>query len=121
MLTDRLRELEAESRKRSEAKAINDMEAVRERQLRAARYVQTRALEAMKALPAERAAKLASALSIGWKHELLLLGEPTERAASVEDVTRREVRDLLVGRDEEDDWGDGDGDPDHDDQPAPSQ
>ena len=132
---ERIAELERIAREQFEADARSEMKAVRERQLKAARALQGKALEMLRDLPAEKAIKAASALNVGWKHELLLLGEPTERAASVEDVTRREVRELLVGRDEEDDWGDGDGavgnapevegQPDergdHDDQPAPSQ
>jgi hypothetical protein len=58
---------------------------------------------------------------VGWRQELLLLGEPTERAANVEEVTRREVRELLVGSDDEDDWSDlagGEAGPDDDDERA---
>jgi hypothetical protein len=63
-------------------------------------------LEMLRDLPAERAIKAAPALSVAWKHELLLLGEPTERAANVEELTKREVRELLIGKGEEDDWSD---------------
>jgi hypothetical protein len=84
--------------------------------------LQGKALEMLRDLPAERAIKAASALGVAWRHELLLLGEPTERAANVEEVTRREVRELLIGSDEEDDWSDlvGD-DPGEDDGAAASQ
>ena len=104
---DRLRNLERRSRERSEHKALDDMDAVRQRQLKAARYVQTRALEAMRTLPAEKAARLASALSVGWKHELLLLGEPTERQSNVEEIIRREYEEWMSP--EEDDGAEGNG------------
>ena len=42
-----------------------------------------------------RMSATASALAIAWKHELLLLGEPTERTASIEEITRHEIRTLL--------------------------
>ena len=92
---DRLRNLEQQSRVRAERKSLDDMDAVRERQLKAARYVQSRALEAMQSLSPEKAARLAPALSIGWKHELLLLGEPTERQANVEEIIRREYAEWM--------------------------
>ena len=104
---DRLRNLERQSRERAEKKAIDDLDAVRERQLKAARYVQTRALEAMRELPAEKAAKLASALNIGWKHELLLLGEPTERQSNVEEIIRREFEEWMVPEEDDHDEGSG--------------
>jgi hypothetical protein len=93
---ERLRNLERQSRERSERKTLDEMDAVRERQLKAARYVQSRALEAMRALPAEKGAKLAAALNIGWKHELLLLGEPTERQANVEELIKREYAEWMA-------------------------
>ena len=99
----RIAELEQVAREQFEDEARSEMKAVRDRQLKAARALQGKAIEALRDLPPERAVKVASALSIGWKHELLLLGEPTERNANVEEVTRREVRELLVLNDE-DDW-----------------
>ena len=75
----RLRRIEREARERTERKAVDDMEAVRERQLKSARYLQARALEALRDLPPAQAGRVAQALNIAWKHELLLLGEPTDR------------------------------------------
>ena len=83
------------AREEADKRAVDSLEVVHARQLKAARYLQSKAVEAMKNLPAERAVKAASALNIGWKHELLLLGEPTERQANVEEIIRRETRELL--------------------------
>ncbi len=91
----RLRELEGKAREEADKKAINSLEVVHARQLKAARYLQAKAVEAMKSLPPEKAVKAAAALNIGWKHELLLLGEPTERQANVEEIIKRETRELL--------------------------
>jgi hypothetical protein len=45
-------------------------------------------------------------LQIAWRHELLLLGEPTERSElSVEEITKREMATLLKRVEVED--GDG--------------
>lgn len=104
----RLRELERKAMQRSEEKAIESLEAVRARQLKAARYLQSRAIAALRDLPPEQAMKAGTALAIGWKHELLLLGEPCERTElDVAQVVERESRRWLKGaagmpRDDED-------------------
>ena len=72
------------------------LDEVRDRQVKSARILQAKALEALKNLPPERAIKAATALSIGWKHELLLMGEPTDRTATVEDVIKREYERWMV-------------------------
>ncbi len=93
---DRLREAEAKAREAANRKAVDTLQEVKDRQLQEARILERRALEALKALPPEKAAKAASMLQIAWRHELLLLGEPTERAElSVEEVTKREIQTLL--------------------------
>ncbi len=103
----RLEELDKTAREQFEKHAVKELELVRERQLKGARALQAKALEALRDLPAERGIRAGAALSIAWKHELLLLGEPTERNASVEEVTKREIRELLVVGDRdtaEEDW-----------------
>ena len=92
----RLQRLEAEAHEKAERKAVENMQAVRARQLKAARFLQARALEVLQSLPAEKGVKAAAALNIAWKHELLLLGEPTERQANVEEITKREMARWLV-------------------------
>jgi ATPase subunit of ABC transporter with duplicated ATPase domains len=110
---DRLADLERQARERAEEKAVDEMDAVRERHLKEARFLQARALQALKDLPPEKGIRAASALSVAWKHELLLLGEPTERQANVEELIKRETRDLLMVVDDDDtalnepEWGPG--------------
>jgi len=99
---DRIAELERQALERAEKKAVDEMEAVRERHLTEARFLQARALQVLKDQPPERAVRAAAALSIAWKHELLLLGEPTERQASIEEITKREIATLLVRVDDDD-------------------
>ena len=101
---ERLVALEEQARERFTREAQDEMNVVRARQLKAARALQAKALEMLRDLKPERAIKAATALKIGWMHELLLLGEPTERQDSVEEVTRREVHQLLVLKDQEV-WG----------------
>ena len=98
---DRLMTLEAQSRKRAEDKAVDDLQAVHERQLKGVRFLQAKALEALGRLPPEKGIRAATALSIAWKHELLLLGEPTERQASVEEITKKELARWLIADDDD--------------------
>lgn len=96
----RLTELERVARIQFEREACSELKTVKERQLKAARALQGKAIEALRDLPPERAIKAASALNIGWKHELALLGESNDRGSRVEEISRREVRELLQVEDE---------------------
>ena len=92
----RLREAEQKAREEQNKRAVDTLQAVKERQLTEARILEHRALEALKALPPEKASKAAMMLQIAWRHELLLLGEPSERTEiSIEEVTQREIQTLL--------------------------
>ncbi len=93
---ERLAKIQEEGRASTDRKLASDLQAVRERQLQQARFLQGQALKAMKDASPKEAVKVATALHIGWKHELLLLGDPTERSElSVEEVTKREIQTLL--------------------------
>ncbi len=52
----------------------SELEAVKARQLKASRFIQARALAAIKSQPAEKGLRSVSALILAWKHELYLLG-----------------------------------------------
>ena len=91
----KLDEIERKAQARVEAKAVDEMEAVKLRQLQTVRLLQSRALQCLKDQPPEVGIRAASAISIALKHELLLLGEPTERTSNVEELIKRETRELL--------------------------
>ena len=98
---ERLREAERAAREAANKKAVDTLQEVKDRQLQEARILERRALEALKTLPPEKATKAATMLQIAWRHELLLLGEPTERSElSVEEITKREIATLLIRDDE---------------------
>ena len=101
----RIAELERQARARAEEKAVDELDAVRARHLKEARFLQARALQVLKDQPPEKGIRAANALAIAWKHELLLLGEPTERQASVDELIKTETRELLMVVDDEDDPG----------------
>lgn len=87
---ERIAALEEEGRRKAEAKALDEIEKVRERHLKEARFLQARALQALRDLPPEKGVRAANALATAWRHELLILGEPTERQASVEEKIKGE-------------------------------
>lgn len=113
---ERLAKIQDEARAATDKKLVADLQAVRERQLQQARFLQGQALKALKELPPEKALKAAaSALSVAWRQEMLLLGEPTDRhAATVEEVTKREIETLMLRDGEEDDWDDAPSEPPRD-------
>jgi hypothetical protein len=87
---DRIAKLEREARKRAEEKAIDELEAVRQRQLKESRFLQARAIQVLKDQPPEQGIRAATALNIAWKHEMFLLGEPSDRTVlSVEAMRER--------------------------------
>jgi len=92
---ERIENLQRESQQRAENQVLDEMDKIRERQLAEARFLQHRALKALQDADPSKCGQLANALNIAWKHELLLLGEPTDRQATVEEVMRQEMRDLL--------------------------
>jgi len=93
---ERLRERERQARELADQKAREQMDQVIERHLKGARILQSKALEALRSQSPDQALRAATALNIAWKHELLILGEPTDRQAqTIEEVTRREVHNLL--------------------------
>jgi len=92
----RLREAERGAREQANRRAVDTLQAVKDRQLQEARILEHRALEALKSLPPEKASKAALMLQIAWRHELLLLGEASERTElTIEEVTAREIKTLL--------------------------
>ena len=97
----RLAKIQEEARAATDKKLVESLQAVREQQLREVRFLRSEALKVMKGLTPEKAIKIASALNIAWKHELLLLGEPTERTSNVEEIIRREY-ERWMGEDEDD-------------------
>jgi len=101
----RLAKIQEEARAATDKKLVADLQAVREQQLREVRFMRGEILKSVKGMSPEKAVRTAAALSVCWKHELLLLGEPTDRqAATVEEITKREIQTLILRDGEEDDW-----------------
>jgi hypothetical protein len=99
-----LEQIEKEARERGAAKAVETLEAMNERHLKAARVIQAKAVEALRSLPLDSAMDAVRALDLGMKQERLILGEPTDRSeVSVQELVERESRRWLVKGDDEND------------------
>ena len=98
----RIAEMEQHVREKAELRAAGTLEEMNGRHLRIAKALQAKALDALRSMPLQSAKDVIRALELGVRQERLVRGEPTERQASVEEVTKREIRSLLVVEDEGD-------------------
>ena len=93
---DRAAELEAKARAATDQKVLETIEAMNERHLKIYRFVQTRALEALKQASIDSAGDAVRALEANLRGERLVRGQPTERReTSIEEITKREIATLL--------------------------
>lgn len=92
----RLENVEREAQQRSDARAVESIEAMNERHMRMLKVIQGKALESLKTMPIDSAINAVRALDLSIRQERLIRGEPSERTAvSVEDVIRREYQRWL--------------------------
>ncbi len=98
----RLAKVEAEAREKSDQRSVDGLQEMNERHLKIAKALQSKAIEGLRDMPLDSAKDIIRALDLGVRQERLVRGEPTERQASVEEVTRQEIRELLVVDDDVD-------------------
>ena len=118
--TERLEKIDRDSRERTDKRLGETLDDIRVRHLKTLRVMNARAVEALKQYPLSSAMEAMKAAEVVIKLERLIIGEPTERnAMSVEEITREEIRSLLVvvgggedTDDADDDEGKDDGDTD---------
>ncbi|MBL8696400.1 MAG: hypothetical protein JNJ88_20050, partial [Planctomycetes bacterium] len=93
----RLSLMEQEAQKVAQGKLTEALAAVHERHLKSVRFVQMRAIEALKALPLDRAIDAVRALSLAQREERELLTEPQDRpVATLERRVREEYQKWTV-------------------------
>ncbi len=97
----RLAKVESEARVETDKRAVDGLTEMNQRHTKIAKALQGKALGALKNMPLESARDVIRALDLGVRQERLILGEPTERQATVEEVTKREIRELLVADDDD--------------------
>ena len=103
---ERLERIEREARERSDEKLAEGIEEMRTRHMKTLKAMNARALAALKQYPLTSGMEAMRAAEMVIKLERLIAGEPSERTElSIEEVTRREVNQLLVVEGDEDDDG----------------
>ncbi len=100
---ERLAKVDSEARVETDKRAVDGLTEMNQRHTKIAKALQGKALEALKNMPLESARDVIRALDLGVRQERLILGEPTERQANVEEVTKREIHDMLVVDEDDDD------------------
>lgn len=94
---ERLSAIQARAREAADQVSVDVRKEAAERHLKVARFIQSRSIEALKAMPIESAMDAIRAYGIAVNMERLVLGEPTDRTAlTVEEVTKREIALLLL-------------------------
>ena len=112
---ERVERLEAKARERADEKAVESVEQMNTRHLKAAKIVQAKALETLRSVSLTSAMDAVRALDLGIKQERLARGEPSERnALTIEDTIRREYERWLDADDDEEDWETDDDEHDED-------
>lgn len=94
---DRVVELERKVRESAEQKALESLEGMNMRHLKALKIVQGKALEALRSMPLSMAMEAVRSLDRAIRQERLIRGEPSDRTAvSVEEVINREYRRWML-------------------------
>jgi len=106
----RLQHIEEEARKRGDERLVETFDEVRSRHLRTVRAMHARALTALKQFPLQDPMQAIRAAELTIKLERMILGEPSDSpGGSVEEITREEMRRLLVVDDQTSSESDEDG------------
>jgi hypothetical protein len=93
----RVGEIEARARAASDERAVETLEAINGRHLKAMRIVQAKALETLKTMTLSDAMDAVRALDMAVRQERLILGEPTDRSAvNVEEIIKREYERWMI-------------------------
>jgi len=100
---ERVHALKREARRAADERALETLEAMNTRHLKALKIVQGKALEALKSTSLSSAMEAVRALDLSIKQERTIRGEPSDRTAvSVEEVIRSEyAKCMTTGDDDE--------------------
>ena len=98
----RLEELEAKARTKSDQQILETLEEMNTRHIRTARMLQAKGIAALQALEIKGVPDALKAVQVGLEKERLVRGEPSDRTAvNIEEIIRREYRDLMKVEDED--------------------
>ena len=94
---ERLQTIEVKAREASDQKAQETLEAIRTRHLKGMRFIQAKAIEALKSSSLETVRRRGACYTAAVREERVMLGEPSDRTAiSVDDTIRREYTRWMV-------------------------
>ena len=101
----RLQAIETKAREAADQKAVETIEAMKERHLKVYRAIQGKAIETLRTMPLATAMDAVRALGMALEGEQLIRGEPTGRLAlNVETLIKREYQLMMVADNSKDDW-----------------
>ncbi len=101
---ERIAKVEREARERSNSKAVETLEAVQEKHLKALQFVLGKAIETLRAQPLDTAMEAVRAIEMVIRQERLVRGESTDRAQlDLIEVVKRESERWLKPAGEQDD------------------
>ena len=87
----RMLKIDRESREKSDHRAVEALDAVREKHLGALQFVLGKAIEALRSMPLDTAMEAVRAIEMVIRQERLVRGDPTDRAEiDVAEVVKRE-------------------------------
>lgn len=93
----RIERCEREARERSNTKAVETLEVMQEKHLKALQFVMGKAIDALRAQPLETAMEAVRSIEMVIRQERLVRGEPTDRAElEVGELVKRESERWLV-------------------------
>lgn len=93
---ERLAEVERRARDKVDEKAVETLEDMNGRHLKVLRFIQNKAIEALKAMPIESAMDAVRAYGLTLDKERTIRGEPSDHTqVDLAAVTREEMRRLL--------------------------
>ena len=99
----RLADLERKARDKADEKALETLDEMNGRHLKVLRFIQSKAIETLKAMPIESAMDAVRAYGQTLDRERTIRGEPSERSAvSLEEICRREYAAWLKPVEESD-------------------
>lgn len=99
---ERILKCERDARERSNAKAVETLEAMQEKHLKALQMVLGRAIETLRTQPLETAMEAVRSIEMVIRQERLVRGESTDRAElDVAEIVKRESEHWLARVDED--------------------
>lgn len=93
---ERLEQEERKASTKAEKEAAESIESVNEKHLKVLRFIQARSIEALKEMKIETAMDAVKAFALALDKERMIRGPGDQAASRIEEITRQEIRSLLI-------------------------